>query len=92
MIPGLRKKALEELIEERLKFQEAKRTSVTISDDEVEKAFKGIAERNKMTADQFIAHRTAIYERLAKIQPDNSAPPTAILDQNVVIEAHALTS
>ena len=56
MIPGLRKKALEELIEERLKFQEAKRTSVTISDDEVEKAFKGIAERNKMTADQFVAH------------------------------------
>ena len=56
MLPGLKKKALDELIEERLKLQEAKKTSVTITDDEVEKSFKGVAERNKMTADQFVAH------------------------------------
>ena len=53
ILPGLRKKATEELIEDRLKFQEAKKLSVTVGDDEVEKAFKGISERNKMTPDQF---------------------------------------
>jgi peptidyl-prolyl cis-trans isomerase SurA len=55
-VPGLKKKALEELIEERLKFQEAKKLSVTVADDEAEKAFKGIAEKNKMTSEQFAAH------------------------------------
>lgn len=55
-IPGLRKKALEELIEERLKLQEAKKLGVLAADDEVEKAFKGLAERNKMTSEQFAAH------------------------------------
>jgi peptidyl-prolyl cis-trans isomerase SurA len=55
-IPGLRKKALEELIEERLKLQEAKKLGVLTGDDEVEKAFKGLAERNKMTSEQFAAH------------------------------------
>lgn len=56
LLPGLKKKALEELIEERLKLQEAKKNNINITDDEVEKAFKGVAERNKMTSEQFVAH------------------------------------
>ncbi len=53
MVPGLRKKALEELIEDRLKFQEAKRLTVSVSDEETDKAFKNLADRNKMTPEQF---------------------------------------
>ena len=53
MIPGLRKKALEELIEDRLKFQEAKRLTVAVNDEESDKAFKNLADRNKMTPEQF---------------------------------------
>lgn len=56
VLPGMKKKALDELIEERLKLQEAKKLNVTIPDDEVEKMFKGIADRNKMTSEQFAAH------------------------------------
>ncbi len=55
-LPGLKKKALEELIEERLKLQEAKRLNAVTPDDDVDKAFKGMAERNKMTPDQFAQH------------------------------------
>lgn len=51
--PGVRKQALEELIEEKLKLQEAKRQGVTIADDEVNRVIAGIAERNKMTQEQF---------------------------------------
>jgi peptidyl-prolyl cis-trans isomerase SurA len=53
VLPGLRKTAVEELIEERLKLQEAKRVNVVASDDDVEKLIKSIAERNKLTVDQF---------------------------------------
>lgn len=53
VLPGLRKTAVEELIDERLKLQEAKRVNVVASDDDVEKLIKSIAERNKMTVDQF---------------------------------------
>lgn len=55
-LPGLKKKALEELIEERIKLQEAKKQNTLASDDEVNKAFKGLADRNKMTPEQFMAH------------------------------------
>ncbi len=55
LVPTFRKKALEELIEERLKLQEAKRLTIKVGDEDVERAFKGIAERNKMTPDQFKA-------------------------------------
>lgn len=54
VLPGLRDKALEEIIEEKLKIQEGKRLSVVASDDEVNRAFKEIAERNKITETQFI--------------------------------------
>jgi peptidyl-prolyl cis-trans isomerase SurA len=55
MVPTFRKKALEELIEERLKLQEAKKLSIAVGDDDVERTFKGTAERNKMTPEQFMA-------------------------------------
>lgn len=56
LVPTFRKKALEELIEERLKMQEAKRLTVAVGDEDVERAFKSIADRNKMTPDQFSAY------------------------------------
>jgi peptidyl-prolyl cis-trans isomerase SurA len=52
--PGVKKAALEELIEEKLKLQEAKRLGVTIGDDEVNRVIAGIAERNKMSVAQFL--------------------------------------
>lgn len=52
-LPAMRKKALEELIDDRLKTQEAKRQNVTITDDQVDMIVKSIAERNKMTLEQF---------------------------------------
>ncbi|MEZ5855247.1 MAG: SurA N-terminal domain-containing protein [Hyphomicrobiaceae bacterium] len=56
ILPGLKQKALDELIEERLKFQEAKKLSVNIAQSEVEKVFSDMAQRNKMTAKQFEQH------------------------------------
>ena len=53
-LPQFRKEAQEELIEERLKLQEAKRLGIEISEDEAKRIIKGIAERNKMTEQQFI--------------------------------------
>lgn len=52
-LPAMKKQALEELIDDRLKTQEAKRQSVTIEDDQVDMIVKSIAERNKMTLEQF---------------------------------------
>jgi len=52
-MPAVKKKALEELIDEKLKLQEAKKQSVTIEDAEVNRIVASIAERNKMTVDQF---------------------------------------
>lgn len=54
--PGVRKQAVESLIEERLKLQAAKSASVTVSDDEVNKQIGVIAQRNKMTMEQFEQH------------------------------------
>lgn len=56
ILPGLKKKALEELIEEKLKLQEAKRLNTIVSDEEVDKVLGGIAERNKMNVAQFGQH------------------------------------
>lgn len=42
------RKATEELVEERLKLQEAKRVGVAVTDQEVDKAFAGLAERIKV--------------------------------------------
>jgi peptidyl-prolyl cis-trans isomerase SurA len=56
VMPGLRKDALEELIDERLKLQEAKRLSVVASEEDVDKIMNSIAEKNKMTAVEFEAY------------------------------------
>jgi peptidyl-prolyl cis-trans isomerase SurA len=56
VMPGLRKEAMEELIEERLKLQEAKRLNVVVGDEEVDKIMRSIAEKNKMTDVEFAAH------------------------------------
>lgn len=52
-IPGLRRKATQELIDERLKLQAAKNAKVLISDAQVNDVMNGIAKRNKMTLAQF---------------------------------------
>jgi len=56
MVPQMRKGAQEELIEERLKLQEAKKNGIEVSDDEVRRVLKGLAENNKMTEEQFVQH------------------------------------
>lgn len=56
VLPGLRKKAVDELIDERLKVQEAKRLNVVATDDEVDQLISGIAGRNKMDLKQFGNH------------------------------------
>jgi peptidyl-prolyl cis-trans isomerase SurA len=56
VLPGLKKQALEELIEERLKLQEAKRIGVNVTDDDADRMIKNIADRNKMTVEQFGNH------------------------------------
>jgi peptidyl-prolyl cis-trans isomerase SurA len=53
MSSQFRKQAQEELIEERLKLQEAKKLGVEFSDDDIKRMLQGIADRNKMTIDQF---------------------------------------
>lgn len=54
-IQKFRAQAREELIDEKLKIQEGKRLTITISDDEVNRAFKEMATRNKISEEQFIA-------------------------------------
>ena len=56
VMPKLRRDAKEELIDERLKLQEAKKLGVEVTDAEVKTLLKDIADRNKMTYDEFAAH------------------------------------
>lgn len=56
VLPGLKKAATEEIIDERLKLQEAKRLNVVANDEEADRLIKTIADRNKMTLPQFEAH------------------------------------
>jgi peptidyl-prolyl cis-trans isomerase SurA len=51
-----KKEATEELIEERLKLQEAKKVGVEVGDADVTRIMKGLAERNKMNEAQFAQH------------------------------------
>ncbi|HMB46757.1 MAG TPA: SurA N-terminal domain-containing protein [Afifellaceae bacterium] len=50
-----RKQAVDQLIEEALKFQEAKRRNVTVPDAEVDRAFAGIASRAKLSPSKLSA-------------------------------------
>ena len=54
VLPGLREKALNEIIDERLKVQEGKRLTIVVTPADVDKAFKEMAERNKTTEDKFM--------------------------------------
>jgi peptidyl-prolyl cis-trans isomerase SurA len=56
VLPKLRKEAKEELIDDRLKLQEAKKHGIEVTDDEVKGMVAGLADRNKMTYDQFAQH------------------------------------
>lgn len=51
-----RREALQELIDERLKLQEAKRQNTVTSEDEVTRIINGMAGRNKMNEEQFAKH------------------------------------
>jgi peptidyl-prolyl cis-trans isomerase SurA len=54
VLPGLREKALNEIIDEKLKIQEGKRLTIVVTPAEVDKAFKEMAERNKTTEEKFM--------------------------------------
>jgi peptidyl-prolyl cis-trans isomerase SurA len=56
MLPSIKKGTLDELIDERIKLQEAKRLNVSIEDAQLDDVIKGLAERNKMTPVQFAEH------------------------------------
>jgi peptidyl-prolyl cis-trans isomerase SurA len=56
LMPTLKKGALDELIDERLKLQEAKRLNVVASDEDVSRIIKSLAEKNKMNEAQFGQH------------------------------------
>jgi peptidyl-prolyl cis-trans isomerase SurA len=53
VIPKHRTEALEEIIEEKLKLQEAKKQGIEVTDDTAIATIKSIAERNKQTPEQF---------------------------------------
>jgi peptidyl-prolyl cis-trans isomerase SurA len=55
VLPGLRKQAEDELIEERLKLQEGKKLGIELNDDDLKGMLKNLADNNKLTVDQFIA-------------------------------------
>jgi len=56
VLPTLKRQAVQELIEERLKLQEAKRNNVVADDAQVSRIINSIASRNKMNEDQFAKH------------------------------------
>jgi len=51
--PQARKLAMDELIEERIKLQEAKRLNIVVSDKQVSESIANMAKRNKMSEKQF---------------------------------------
>ncbi len=56
---GGREAALNELIDERLKLQAARRLSVSVSESEVERAFSNIASRVNLSSSQFVQAMTS---------------------------------
>ena len=55
VVAGVKQKALDQIIDERLMMQEAKRQGVLASDDEVERYMNDRASRGKMTKEQYAA-------------------------------------
>jgi peptidyl-prolyl cis-trans isomerase SurA len=68
LIPKFKKEAQEELIEERLKLQEAKKGGIDVTDDEVKRMMKTLADRNKMTEEQFALHIKSLGFDIATMQ------------------------
>jgi len=66
----LQQQVLRRLIDERLQLQEAERLSIQVTEEEVAEAIEGIAQRNKMTSEQF--------ERMLK---GNQILPSALQEQ-----------
>jgi peptidyl-prolyl cis-trans isomerase SurA len=56
IIPTLRKDALQELVDERLKLQEGRKLSIPVPESDVDKIFAQMAQRNKMSSAEFSAH------------------------------------
>jgi peptidyl-prolyl cis-trans isomerase SurA len=56
LMPKLKKDAQEELIEDRLKLQAAKKLGIEVSDQDINTVLTDLAGRNKMTYDQFAQH------------------------------------
>ncbi|MFM7083786.1 MAG: SurA N-terminal domain-containing protein, partial [Hyphomicrobium sp.] len=56
VLPTLRKDALNELIDERIKIQEAKKINAVAGDEEINKIIQSIAEKNKMNDKEFADH------------------------------------
>jgi peptidyl-prolyl cis-trans isomerase SurA len=56
VLPGLRNKAKEELIEEQIKLQEAKKIGASADEAMIDTIVKDIAGRNKLTPQQFAEH------------------------------------
>lgn len=56
VLPTLRKDALQELIDERLKLQEGRKLSIPVPESDVDKIFAQMAQRNKMSSAEFSAH------------------------------------
>jgi peptidyl-prolyl cis-trans isomerase SurA len=53
MIPGMRKQAQEELLEEKLKLQEARKVGAEVGDADANRILTDMAGRNKLTLEQF---------------------------------------
>lgn len=56
LLPKYKKDAKEELIEDRLKLQAAKKLGIEVTDQDVKAVLTDLAGRNKMTYDQFAQH------------------------------------
>jgi len=56
VMPKVRNEAKEELIEERLKVQAAKKLGIEVTDADVKRLVTDVAQRNSMTYDQFAQH------------------------------------
>ena len=67
ILPRLKKDAKEELVDERLKLQEARKLGIQVSDEDVKTMLTGLAERNKMTYDQFSKHMKSMSVDIATL-------------------------
>jgi len=95
-IEALRPQAIDALIDESLRLQEARRAGITVSDEEIEAGIAQIASNNNLQAQQLlqILRRAnvpsyTLYDQVAamlawrKFMQERIAPQTTILDQEI---------